>query len=334
MDKARAFKKGTKLFVQFVSAASMNEAMRHAYDYKCPQEECPCVVHWRKAARKHSNTESEPALFFRDKKSDHKEGCPEKRGATRVFHEGIEYITEKDGKTVAQINFMLGSEPADRYPEKYLSERQKAAAQYHRDIQYFSSLKDLIRFVEGKFGRIDSEGASNVALMYQGQFTKFGKLLCKSDQYEELYKRGREVLFDKNKDGKERTAAITIVRPKHEISKTDYASHRYVCAEQSVKIDGRWQKITPVIVCSADEPTLKKEMDKMISTGAIMALAARPFFVNASTPALYGDKMVYLRVQKTSQISRVDPSYWMETHKNIPQAKLPFGASSPSAVRG
>jgi hypothetical protein len=315
--------KGTDQFIRVMRANEITEATRHAYDFRCIEECCDAQYYWKRPEPRQGNTEHVPAEFFKKPSSRHYEKCPrlhQRHG--RIFHEDIDFTTQVKGATMIRINFPMGSEASDKHPEKgYLRAQQREAAHDYRHVQPYASLSDALKFIEEKAGKLDSEVAGKIILMYQGEFRKFGNLLLRSDQYEKLYHTGREELFDPRGEGKLIAAAITIVKPSHETDRNEYGSRRFVCNLQSVHMEGRWQNVQPTIVCSKAEPALAQKMLEAMEKGNVLAIASRPF-VPYTQRTLMGLNDVYMRVHNIAQLAAVDSSYWVPKRVHALQPDL------------
>lgn len=303
MKRARAFEKGTDQFVKLMSASAMTEALRHAFDYRCPEQGCDCKVHWRRETSVNENTEKRPATFVTNPKAKHAAGCF--HDYERIAKENSEYTYYKDGALHVRINFAVGTAKSDLYPmrEGYLTESFKQAAQSHKDLVPFSSLQDLLKFVEKNLGPLDREDLPDLYMHYQGRQALFEDKFIGSNNYAKLYESS---LLPNGK--KERPSAIVVIKPDHEIEANSHGKRRFACLPQSVIVNGRDQVIKPIIVCYDDNPTLAPQIEETTQRDMTIAMTTRPF----SNGIIHGFKEtpVYMNIQNDHQFAIVDDKYW------------------------
>lgn len=319
MRRVRAHDKKDGQLIALVHAREINEGTRYAHDYKCQYTGCDCTMHWRKAVYAKGNTDPIPATFAKNKSSQHRGNCP--GDYERIWRENIEYTSLKGGQIHVRINFPLGSSKQDRYPARgYLTEQQLTAAHNAKEIKPYSTMKDLIKFLEKNFETIDSTGAGDVVVNYQGHQTEWRKLFKGSDQYKELFIRARN--YTEEADGSRTPSVVTIVNPTHEISKNKNGKRRFDCEPQDVIINGRKQRVTPVICCDGD-PTLAAKVIEAIQNRTPMAIAARPFTPGFdSMPSRFGNQRITLTVHLPAQLESVASPYWKLSHKPENQLAL------------
>lgn len=331
MKRVIALDKENGTPVGLINAGSVTEATRRAFSYQCPHTGCDASFHWVKAYNTHGNTESRDATFAKDPGSAHRGGCPADLADEFNAHEPIDYISEVGGTTHVRINFPLGSAKVDKFPQRgYLSEQLLAAAQEQKIIQPFSSLSKLTRYLEERFGSLESEAASNVVVHYQGREIEWGKLFKGSDRYDKLYWRTQNHKY--SDDGKDTPPIITVVRPVKELEPTEKGNRRFGCESQKVKIDGRQQTITPVIVCDHYNPRLAAQIEGSMMQEETMIVSARPFHPGMrSKPTQFGELRISMFIHRDAQIGIVDEKYW---HPGLTAAQLDLfskrGPSEPS----
>lgn len=303
MKKAKAIDKKTGLLVGLMSAASLTEEQRYAYDYRCPDAACDCKVHWRRTTEAKENTEIRPATWVKNPSSKHVEGCF--HDYERIASETQEYTYFVNGQFHVRINFPVGAARQDTYPLRagYLTEQQLRAAENSKQITPFGSLKDLIKFVEKNLGPIDGETLPDLVMHYQGKEAHFSDKIIGSLDYARLYEASLPAAGHT-----ETASALTIVKLDHEIDKNKHGKHRFICVPQEVKIDGRKHHIAPVIVCPSFEPAFVDAMKEAAKNGQVMAVMARPFSqgINFSRPFT----PVYLTIAKDRQVAPVSDNYW------------------------
>lgn len=324
MKTAKAFDKETGILRGLLDARSVTEETRRAYVYQCRYNACDCTMHWRKAVHGKGNTQPVPPTFVKNRASDHKDKCP--GDLERIHRENINYTTLKDGQIHVRVNFPLGSSNVDRHPlGGYLSDEIMQAAKNDRIIRPFGSLSSLAKFFEKNFGGLESEAARDVIIHYQGQSVEWSKLFKGSDRYEKLYIRSQNHTY--SDAGKETPPIVTVVRPYKEISPNREGKRRFECEEQEVVVDGRKQRIVPVIVCSRSEPTLASTMHTHMEARDNVLVTARPFHPGlVSRPAQYGQLRISLLVHKLEQLTMVEPKYWHPSYQKVDQLTI-FGGT-------
>lgn len=321
MKLVMALDKENGIPVKLINAGSVTEASRRAFQYQCPHSGCSASYHWVRPYSTHGNTEHHDATFARDKDSSHKVNCPGEPRDGYKIHEEIDYISEIAGVTHVRVNFPLGSAKVDKFPQRgYLSEQQLAAAHDQKIITPYGSLGKLTRFLEEKFGSVESEEAAAVLVHYQGNEIEWGKLFKGSDQYDKLYWRTQN--HKHSDDGKDTPPIVTVVRPVSEMSSSTKGHARYACEEQIVKINGRKQHIVPVIVCDRFNPNLAAQVSEYMGRNQPMLISARPFHPGMdSRQAQLGRLNVSLYVHSALQLATAKPEYW---HVRPETAQLDF----------
>jgi hypothetical protein len=317
MKKVKAYQNGE--LKSLIRAEAVTEDTRRAFDFRCIENGCDCSMHWRKAVYAKGNTDPIAPTFVKNKSSSHMEGCA--GDLERIVRENIEYTTIKNGQVHVRLNFPLGSAPVDRFPLRgWLTEQQLKAAENRKDIKPYSSLKDLVKFLEKNFYKIDSDAAAEVVVNYQGKSIEWGKLFKGSDQYDKLFYRATK---DKASPDDPTQPIVTIVRPLKEIDRNKGGKARFECEEQHVKILGRKQKVVPVIVCDGHDHLLEQKMRNALQNNSTMIVTSRPFYPGSeSMPSRFGTQRISLFVHKTEQVEPVASSYWKVSHKPENQLKL------------
>lgn len=318
MKRVKAYQDGQ--LVTLMHAEAVTEETRRAYDYECIETGCRCRMHWRRAVLAKGNTDPRPATFAKNKSSSHLDSCP--RDIDRILHENIDYVTVKDGEIHVRINFPLGAAPVDRYPQRgWLSEQMMKAAENQKTIKPYPHIKDLVKFIEKNFQTLDSEAAGDIVVNYQGKSVEWRKLFKGSDRYNKLFARALNYKEDEN--GRTTSPIVTIVRPVKELEMNKSGKPRFECEEQHVKIDGRKQKIVPVLVCDPHERALAGTIKEIMKQGGTMIVASRPFYPGPnSIPSRFSEQRISLLVYKMEQIAPVSNTYWKVTHKPSNQADL------------
>lgn len=306
MRRVKAFKDG--VLHSLMKAEAVTEETRRAYDFQCIENGCSCTMHWRRAVYAKGNADPRPPTFAKNPSSEHKFNCP--GDVERIMHENIDYVTIRNGQVNVRINFPMGGAPSDRFPAKgYLSEQMKQAAENQKIIKPFSDIGKLAGFIEKVFGSLDAESAGDVVVNYQGKSVEWSKLFKGSDMYDKLYHRARNL---KRTDSGYITQPIfTVVKPLYEMGRNEQGKRRFACEDQLVQIEGRSQKITPMIVCDKNEPMLAKTIAKHAENKTPLLVTARPFYSGPeSKPAQYGDHRIRLFIHDLSQVAPVAGRYW------------------------
>ncbi len=331
MKRVKGLDKESGTLVGMVHAASVTEGSRYAYKYGCVYDDCGCTFHWRRAVQAKGNTDPIPATFVKNRSSSHKDGCPADFEA--IHRENSEYTTLKDGAIHVRVNFPLGSAPVDRFPKRgYLSEELLKAALNQKDIQPFGSLKELVKFIDKNFGGIESDAAAEIMVNYQGRAVEWGKLYKGSDRYEKLYARSRD--FKYQDEGKDTPPIITVVRPVTDLGISEKGHRKFGCEEQRVKIEGRWQRVIPVIVCDKFNTDLAHAIEKNIEDNETMLIAARPFHPGMrSKPAQFGELRVSMFIHNASQLTVADPSLWRVPSYGLAKQMDLFPSAPQQAMR-
>jgi len=312
-------------------ADAVTEETRRAFDWRCEENACMCQMHWRKAVYAKGNTDPIDPTFVKNRSSQHKEDCP--RDIERIVRENSEYTTLKNGQIHVRVNFPLGSSRVDRFPLRgYLTEEMKKAAENQKDIQPYSNLADLVKFIEKNFGGLESESAGEIVVNYQGRSVEWSKLFKGSDAYDKLYYRSTN--FKKVEELDVTSPIMTIVRLVKELEMNERGKRRFECEEQRVKLMGRRQKVVPVIVCDDSEPALAKKIEKYMNEGAVMIVSARPFHPGFnSPPSRMGEQRISMLVHKVEQVEAVDAKYWKPSYRPGKQLDLFIAPTSEPALQ-
>ncbi|MFA5592976.1 MAG: hypothetical protein WC989_06660 [Micavibrio sp.] len=336
MRRAKAYDKQSREFIGFKHADGFNEAVRYAYDLRCPEQGCDCSVHWRKQVHAKENTDIRPATFVKNRSSSHAAGCFQ--DYERIARENSAYTFFKDGAFHVRINFPLGTSNRDRFPMRgYLTEQQIAAANDRKDIKPFSTLKELVRFIEKNLGELDGPDLPDLVMNYQGHKAKFDGKMIGNMAYAKLY--GITTLEDRHKNT---AVTLSIVRPAHEIKRNENGKRRFVCASQPVEIFKRAHRISPVIVAYDD--AIAEDIAAAAKKKEILCVVTRPF--SPGWKPGHRETSVYLNVAQAAQYTRIDEKYWrkpqlelfperdLPPHKRPPAAGPSISAGTPPAAAG
>lgn len=302
MKKARAHDLTSQEFIRTYYASEMNEELRHAHEYQCPEPSCSCTVHWRKAHSVNENTETRPPVFAKNPSSEHVAGCF--YDFKRIAEERQEYTYLKDDQFHVRLNFPVGTSRSDIYPMRgYLTQQQTQAAKNTKTIKPFNSLTDLLKFVEGNLGELDRDDLPDLILHYQGRTALFQDKFIGNKDYERLAETGMH-----RSDKADAPSVIAVVKPTHEIEPNSKGKRRFACEAQEVRINGRKHFIQPILVSFNQDYIVESALSYASGRDKVLSVMARPF-CNGIRFDRY-ETQVYLNIGRGEQMSEISGKYW------------------------
>lgn len=307
----RAFDKSTGKFVGFQIASEKTDGTRYSHDYRCPDEECSCGFHWRRAVRPHQNTEYRPATFVKNPSSSHRKGCSFDYSAfAKRYHEQVYY----DGDMLNfRVQFPLGAAPSDLYPDNYLTDQQKRAARNKVEKRGFKSLRELVDFIENKKHGLESIDMSDVNLLYQGKKYSWSDIFTESDRYEKLLNTSNDNLL------------LTVVKPLEKTSTNHKGKWRFSCRAQRVISNGTSLLVRPILVLGEED--MLNHFENVIRRNGTVLVSSRVFHGSAYKKS---ERNVFLSVARIGQLAQIDTSKYWRTDKD--QSRMNFSVNYPRTI--
>lgn len=305
---------GNKPFAGIIDARAVSELTRRAFEYRCLNEKCKCLHHWRRAVRgARPSYEANPppfklvnrdATFVKNPSSSHIAGCPYDYARLARRYDNIRHV---DGRLYIRVGFELGTDTDldPDIPYAGLSRRYgRAAAQ--RYVRGFKNLQTITDFLEETFGSLSDPGVEDVVLV-----TPKNEHIAFTDTIISERHPGRLLNNTSNYAG----FVMAKVKPDHALDIPHATSETIACEAVPNHLPTGPGFIRPVIAFNKNDSLSPVLVHEMIEQNRPALLAGYALPVPKQSGAETQDVVIHLRCPE--KLAALKPGHWNPRYKPV-----------------